>query len=116
MRSRGVPQGVPTSPLLSTLALKPVLLESPWLILKGINVCQFADDGILYGNRLTRREVTVEDQMYLLDEPYDRKVLVDRYGFRLSAGQYALRDLSEIRLDPIFEQSLMSDRTGIEVN
>lgn len=41
---RGVPQGAPTSPLLSTLALENSILN------RGVNTLMYADDGLYYGD------------------------------------------------------------------
>jgi len=45
----GMPQGAPTSPLLSTIVLKRILLESKLLIGR---IVMYADDGIIYGTKL----------------------------------------------------------------
>jgi len=43
-RVRGVPQGSPTSPVLSTLALHESILD------RGVETIMYADDGLYYGN------------------------------------------------------------------
>lgn len=43
-RVKGVPQGAPTSPILSTLALEGSILD------RGVDTIMYADDGIYYGN------------------------------------------------------------------
>jgi hypothetical protein len=50
----GVAQGSPTSPLLSTLLLTRLLLNSP-----DSDVCQYADDGILYNLRTCPEEILI---------------------------------------------------------
>jgi hypothetical protein len=44
-RARGVPQGAPTSPLLSTLLLPGSILDRP-----GLKSIMYADDGLYFGN------------------------------------------------------------------
>lgn len=43
-RLRGVPQGAPTSPLLSTICLEEGILN------RGMTTIMYADDGLYYGN------------------------------------------------------------------
>lgn len=43
-RVKGVPQGAPTSPVLSTLALEGSILD------RGVDCVMYADDGIYYGD------------------------------------------------------------------
>jgi len=43
-RVKGVPQGAPTSPVLSTLALEGSILD------RGVNTVMYADDGLYYGD------------------------------------------------------------------
>lgn len=42
---RGLPQGLPTSPILTVLALEEMLVKR-----SKFNVIMYADDGIFYGN------------------------------------------------------------------
>jgi hypothetical protein len=116
VRTVGLPQGTPTSPLLSTLALKSTLLESQELRDLGIRVCQFADDGILYGSGFLEKYVVVEKAVYMLNEQTDQQRLVDKFGTRMSVGQYALDSLSSIAPGPAFAWCLDTEETGIEVS
>jgi hypothetical protein len=49
LKYTGVPQGAPTSPLLSTISLKRIFLEAK--LLKD-RIVMYADDGIIYGRNL----------------------------------------------------------------